>query len=104
MFDRATIFGLFSAFIFMSVAVFQNFDSNPSPNNCNEYVVKSSAKSYFNKEYGLGCSAAGGTFEPGDVTQNGNTYYVTVYCDALNPVDFTYECTDSGLQLVSVEL
>jgi hypothetical protein len=72
--------------------------------DCSEYTVESSALSYARANYGAGASATGCTFNTGTVRKSGDTYSVTVFCGGNNPIDFTYECSNSGLQLVSVEL
>tara|TARA_Y100000748_G_scaffold301281_1_gene301245 strand:- start:816 stop:1256 length:441 start_codon:yes stop_codon:yes gene_type:complete len=78
--------------------------NQPDTSNCDEYVVESSALSYARANYGAGASATGCTFNAGTVRKSGDTYSVTVFCGGNNPIDFTYECSNSGLQLVSVEL
>ena len=75
---------------------------NSNSSNCSEYTVESSALSYARANYGAGASATGCTFNTGTVRKSGDTYSVTVFCGGNNPIDFTYECTNSGLQLVSV--
>ena len=79
-------------------------ESNPESKSsqCSKSTVKIIAKKYANKKYGIGSSAAGCCFETGTVRKSGDTYSVTVYCGANNPIDFTYECTDGRLRLVSV--
>ena len=81
----------------------ENGDASNS-SNCSEYTVESSALSYARANYGAGASATGCTFNAGTVRKSGDTYSVTVFCGGNNPIDFTYECSNSGLQLVSVEL
>ena len=84
--------------------LYQQFFTASNSFNCSEYAVESSALSYARANYGAGASATGCTFNTGTVRKSGDTYSVTVFCGGNNPIDFTYECSNSGLQLVSVEL
>ena len=77
---------------------------NSSPCSASASEVKRKALSHANANYYLAASFTGCRFETGQVKTNesGNTYYVSIYCGANNPIDYIYKCNNGSLELISV--